>query len=730
MSFVPSDSPSVDYYAGQSGETEDSLLPTMDSTDEKNQKENNKNGTTKKTNSTSGKPNVSFANVNRPIETTLLNYIISGKEWTSDKGNRRQLRQTDAERSLQNKASYAGDEWKIDKLVNITQEFLAYHLSDVLDLSSIVEVSVDLVTVQSVSLKGANSRIDTFALDGKVLFANWTKVPSKNEVHQAVVQCFTDPDRLDRYLTRIRNETAFSSPFLYIKSVYLGLPVDLVQNLTFGVDKAESETATTSSSKEMTNMLNGDMFKSFEWNTFWISVVAGGGCGAIGVFAIGCFLFSRHRAYVKSAQLGLSPTLSFSPRSGLDEDSSSSGDEVLRVRISPGSNNNFNRSGISNVPNRPRSSPRLSQSPSKRSAPQRIKPIVEPIVDDEEYPPSEATSVYSYIDNSTLNGSLIDDQTISLAPSHMYSRIEGVGDEDTVPSRSNLWSIIDGLDPPAHVDNTDVSIEEKDYIIDEEKGSPSHMVVGTRPEQCFIFADSDDDLSLISEKPLLSQSQQRMMDDSDITKPEPASSPRKYNVASAVPLPWKGGASTSAKPAVETERISISELSYSAKKKKNRGPLSPVEELQRIGEDNSSLDSGTSSSHRSNSDKENSVRHSMMPSDVETTSDDDSSLFLGPDPSRYGMLPDDNKIVALSPEARVQPRAGLQGNSPLRANGTTTLTERERMQLGHLNRSDPIVSDDDDDDGVPLPSYYALHDETSTSSNSQQHNLIKSVASF
>ena len=410
---------------------------------------------------------------------------------------------------------------------------------------------------------------------------------------------------------------------------------------------------------------NEDDDPVFEWNLLWIAILAGGGAALMGV-AVVVFVLCRRRRRTSVHELQTKEGGTIAP-------SGSGGDPMTSVEA--------DASGTA--------AKDLEAAESEYGE-----------EDSRIYTQSDVTSVYSYIENNTVIDSILGDQNYSMAPSVLYDK-----DDETVQSK--MWSVMDGLDQSV--------VQPKD------QGSPSRMVVGSSKRDNFmIFADSDDDLSLVSEKPLLANVAQRPWRMESMTDPEePQASPMKF-VDQKKTSDWTTG-DYSPDENIKILRKVVSHDSGDVRspdpRPNSRSVLSPVEE---------SLMSPESSSNGESLHEKRSP-DSVMAADSFMASDDDSSLFMGPEPDTKGS----KKIQELSADNRVDSGRDFYRVDPA-TRGRNQLSEKEKEQL-RIGRANP-VGQSDDDSSIQIPGYQALHDDSSvsTSGTSARNSKypIASMSSF
>ena len=535
------------------------------------------------------------------------------------------------------------------------------------------------------------------AVSGKVgippsLRTEWLSSSSSSgdgkTLQQRVEQAF-EGDAMDRYLDRLQESD--DDTLRRVQIAYKGLPSD-----TPGSSTANTATGSESDVTE----------PFFEWNTFWIVVVAGAGAGVIALgcvcSAVGyrcCCSGSRQKGKDENGKaLELDPTKSSDtqgPNSSDSDDpqhmSKSSEDVAAAGDAKEDGPDGAAKETAFTMGSRPRP---INPFDSSFSENESLG------LDDDgsscnQYQPSEITSVYSYIDeaNNTL---LNDDQSYSVAPSLMYDRL--APDDQSLVSRG-MWSVADGLtynDPNSGA----AGGPSKDALSSSRPSAslpprPPLALYGSGNSRgrILIFPDKgragtgaeggnvpdDDDISMVSDglapEPtmLLQRQDTGRSDDDRADAPEaptqsalldrpvtdlPTRSPLEVFVA-----PYSSGGADD-----DEDDDSASEASY--------GPTKANKSNLPIRLSKGSL--GISVRVRKN--KEDLLNNQAIAAAMgESTSDDDSSLFMGPDLGQGGQL------LQLSAKDKVDPSRGTDefrfGPLP-RGGRVLTDQEKQHLQLG------------------------------------------------
>jgi hypothetical protein len=602
------------------------------------------------------------------------------------------------------------------------------------------------------------------AVNGKVKFNQRIEqqVDSPGVVQHMVDQAF-EGDAMERFLNALKGS---SDPVMqHIEIVYKGLPSDLQG--TSDTSNAESES----------------LASSFEWNNWWIFIVAGAGAGLLVCCLSSSCVFYRcwtspsrnnkkktgQQKKVDNVGTGVDPTQSNDDTAPADEP------ESPKTSKSSGSK--------SPVPD-----PTDSKADKKDGGAEEdvvagadanigkfgdADSLIDVSEMDNEsyvgrYNPSDATSVYSYIDGHTMmlaDGDDVDmeeDQSsYSIAPSLMYDRI--MQDDQSIQSR--MWSVADGITydgnlsliegkAPGGASNDGVAPGRVLVFGGGNKsgkgGGAGHGASGAAVGAGLNVDDYDDDLSLMSElnapegNVKEGSSELRVLQvvkkqdstaveatsidptSSQVSKPPPASHPTPYTNMKS-----------------DDDDDSSSETSYGpSATDASRSPNEAAALKKRLASQGVSV--------RVRKSKENLLNNRDVIAALGESSasdDDSSSLFMGP--ADLGKA--SNTLLPLSAKDKVDPLATSTNGSdrtkkrdefrfgPLRL-GSKKLTRKEKE---HLKRGANDADQQDDDAGMrafPIPrklmnqSEEKKDDMSVSSIGSTEANrakaLIDSVASF
>lgn len=554
------------------------------------------------------------------------------------------------------------------------QETTSVHIQRELDAlygqdGFVEQVDVLLVLADSTQLDDG-AIVVTYAINGVVTVADVDLIQA-NSVSRLIRKSFDD-EPLQRYLGLLK---ASDDPVLQqTYQLYVGLPSDL--NL-------EGANPTSGNDQDASNESEKDKLLDFEWSALWIAVFAGAGFGIILLSAILIYLCCCRNT---TSRLQHSKSGGTVPSSRNDVD--------------PTDPTGYDNSSFTD-----------------RGVPQDTS---------DDCAGSETTSVYSYVDSGTVIDSIVDDQNYSIAPSYMHgihtslkdnqrfkNAYEDDDDEDieTVQSRHGMWSVIDGIEDGNMID---ANIVNENTPSVSSTSSPSRMVVTTERSkkangEFLIFSDEDeDDLSLVSEHYKLQIAQTRSVcsaksslglgGESKIGESWPDD--EEESEMSGRRLPFTNSDSPSQKSLVSSpgSKLTLSAASVSK-------------------EQRSWKTTGTPESHIST---------------AASSSDDDSSIFLGADSSLANRLTNDKSILQLRPEHSVRSvRDGPIGHRTQGLSNGTILSPKEKAQLGwNASRSLPDDGNSDSDsdiESVLIPENYKMNPEPIAGPNDYP---LESMASF
>ena len=352
---------------------------------------------------------------------------------------------------------------------------------------------------------------------------------------------------------------------------------------------------------------------------------------------------------------------------------------------------------------------------------------------------SEITSVYSYVDRTGLNESIMtDDQSYSLAPSFLVRKSNGQG-EDTSPGLTSgteerngsvMWSVMDGLGDNSLAYKSPVNAVKTT----EAEGSPSQLVISaTRPpadeNELYIF---NDDVSLVSETSEMVGSKITQVDTVDGRTASPGSDSLRSSIdgsliksvitrtksvdsfpAQAPPQQQEDAADEKEDSDKPTDlRPSLTSV-LRPKQNKPLGDLSHVTESSEISRNTSRASIEDNISAPSSVSKNRSRRSSNMDRSKDLSTDDDSSLFMGPDSFSKENIPGNSKILSLGEENKLRPsdEKNPYNIAPLyrgSGSGSGLLSDKDKQQLGILR----TASKDDSSlaESMQYPGSYALAD--------------------
>eukprot|EP00977_Amphora_coffeiformis_P020105 scaffold7850_cov171-Amphora_coffeaeformis.AAC.3 len=347
---------------------------------------------------------------------------------------------------------------------------------------------------------------------------------------------------------------------------------------------------------------------------------------------------------------------------------------------------------------------------------------------------SEITSVYSYVDRTGLNESIMtDDQSYSIAPSFLMRKSHThQGDDDDMDgpgegenNSSNMWSVMDGLGDQslAHKSPNNNNITHKSAG----ENSPSRLVISaTRPatddNDTYIF---NDDVSLVSEtsEKLNSRIMRAPMVDSRPASPiannESFRSSMESNIKSVTTRSLSLESASIKKDGAE-ERPNFTTVLRPKGAAKPQADLSHLMEASETSRSSSRVSAEGRVSAPSSVSKNRSPRSPTVDSvSKEESTDDDSSLFMGPDSYPKENLPDNSKILSLGEGNKVSPAEDKNTYriAPL-FRTTGRLSDKDKGQLGV--RRVPSKDDTSLAESMTYPDAYAVasfRDDMSISTN-------------
>lgn len=342
---------------------------------------------------------------------------------------------------------------------------------------------------------------------------------------------------------------------------------------------------------------------------------------------------------------------------------------------------------------------------------------------------SEITSVYSFVDRTGLNESIMtDDQSYSLAPSFLVRKSIAQG-EDSSPGLTSptderngsvMWSVMDGLGDQSLAYKSPENAAKKSAA----ENSPSRLVISaTRPNtddnELYIF---DDDVSVVSETSEMVASKITQMDTLDGRTASPGNDSYRSSLDGSLiksvisrtkSLESYNGSQQDVADDKEDNNDEPTELPPNLasvlRPKDNAPDLSQVMETSEISRNTSRASTEGPRSAPSSAKKDRSRRSTNLDHSKEESTDDDSSLFMGPDSFAKENLPDNSKILSLGEENKVTPsdEKNPYNITPLcRTSGR--LSDKDKMQLG-IRR---VTSKDDSSlaESMVYPGSYAVAD--------------------
>jgi len=620
----------------------------------------------------------------------LLTFLMPAP---ATRGLQKNLRRS-SERSLQ-----ADDALDRSELLELTSNHVFVELQKLMarpeDVHS-VHLIVTPVLVTSIPSESAESEEKvlavTEAIDGNVAFSQDVSSSIDSASLQSMVEkAFEDAGAMERYIRAL--EQADDPILRTVKQVHVGLPSEI--DSPGNNDPAGSEDPNGSKTQ------GGNEFLNFEWNAFWISIVSVAGVVFLGIVAATYCLcrraIRRRREYREEGQQNLKQAKSsITQKSSADEP-----------------NDGDKKDGIGET-----------ASPSKYEDGNDAESVGAVDISDDQscsYAASDVTSVYSYLEGNTT---IVDDQSYSIAPSLMYGSA-GVAlppgaysyDDETDDDQSRaMWSVADGL---AVDDRSTVSSDYGIFTtpVDTGENANSKDKKEGRNDQgrVLVFGDDDDDDDLsTSDFPL------PVIDQTETLKIIGAVERKQAVLQEVIDSPDEkiGIAKDIARSddAVEKDGTALDLSVHSDASSKASKKSWGISARRKEGKVNDVADnvSDTSSKGSSKSwrrfarNKENSTSTANKGAQAEMSlscesSDDDSSLFLGPGVGNESILTlsDVNKVDVNNGGARLDGISLPNGDKGL-------LGDDEKRQLGLLS-----VSDDESDvaDSILLPASYATSPE-------------------
>jgi hypothetical protein len=340
---------------------------------------------------------------------------------------------------------------------------------------------------------------------------------------------------------------------------------------------------------------------------------------------------------------------------------------------------------------------------------------------------SDITSVYSYLDKTGLNEScLTDDHSYSIAPSLLMRKSgskaegdgqgptnDGVGEDDA----SSMWSVLDGIvngdisTMEQHIPTAGSSSPPADYSPESRNMSPEQQ--STEKNALYIFND-DDAISFGSDTSEVQNSKAMNLDSSPIGKRSLQCSFDDSQIKSLVE-PDTSEDSEKAKEFMEElekdQDASVEDYASHSSALRSKQGLSHVSEVSETsGSTNRTSADVQASATSSNSASNKSLERSLMEDNQkEESTDDDSSLFMGPDAFPKENHPDKANVLSLGEENKVgsSDEQGPYRIAPL-FRGSRQLTEKDKDALGIR----PAASRDDSSIGESMiyPGSYAIAD--------------------
>lgn len=369
---------------------------------------------------------------------------------------------------------------------------------------------------------------------------------------------------------------------------------------------------------------------------------------------------------------------------------------------------------------------------------------------------SEITSVYSYADRNGLNESVMtDDQSYSLAPSFLMRKSQGQDDgynDDGVASagdgensNSVMWSVTHGLGDQSLV-NKSPQNNNNTTSKSSAENSPSRLVISaSRPatdeHDTYIF---DDDVSLVSETSETVTSKMMQMPTVDCRPASPIPNNESFRSSmesniKSVTIQEQSSEPTNNKPdgiqktnCDEEKHPSFAAVLRPKDAAEPTTDLSQVVEASETSRNTSRASTEGRLSAPSSVSKSRSRRSSVVDSHPkEESTDDDSSLFMGPDSFAKENL-QDNMVLSLGDGNKVAPADDkkVYRIAPLfRSAGR--LSDKDKDQLG-VSR---VSSKDDTSlaESIAYPNAYAVasfRDDMSISTNGSRPRTKHSVATM
>jgi hypothetical protein len=572
-----------------------------------------------------------------------------------------------------------------------------------------------------------------------------------------VKSAFQDEEALKEYMSSIQ---ASSDPILKrTVQVTLGLPRDPSTSVS-GFSRGQGVEVESGGDDETSSLTD------FEWNPLWIAILVGAAIGVLGLCTVGTYLFwarRLHRRRLESGVVKATLTGSFTYGDHADDDDNNNSPHSANLGASPSGVVVLSRGGRRGFPSDNRNSgggsgrgrPSSPQSMASSSISRRdSRLLLADITGDSEDAmladlQSECTSVYSYIEKSTVAGAesittmqmiaMMEDDASIVTPcpgTSSYYRQKGATTPDTADKKgtsnrmdlSSMWSVMDGLDAPAVMaiqDNTtdeeSGEIEEFHDEEEEEKKSESfdediiapHVtgrkkIIPASHTKLMFSAEKDksgqnngiyifdDDVSMVSEKSSSSKVSQPREDPKIVDTAGRHESPSNPN-ASSIKVVGKAevDSENGGTDGEDGCRLAFCDLSQVAEGSESSSRVSC-----------SSVTSGKLD-RKLSMDKENAVGKLLDDSEIESEGDeDDDSLFMRPTlglKTTEAASPSVGQTVLLSNENKVSPGKDAFRMRGPSAMGGDKLTPQEKKHMFIMERTPGGSFDDSSLHSIRLP---------------------------
>ena len=364
---------------------------------------------------------------------------------------------------------------------------------------------------------------------------------------------------------------------------------------------------------------------------------------------------------------------------------------------------------------------------------------------------SEITSVYSYVDRTGLNESIMtDDQSYSLAPSYLMRRSNAHGEDAsqglTSPaaehgSSSVMWSVMDGLGDKSPCNDTNNKDSEN---------SPSRLVISAsrpNPDENDIYIFNDDDVSLVSETSEMMSSKILHVETEDGRPASPIGNEsfRSSMESNIQTLPDQPSPTSEDLQKFNIDPVKVEQEETPAKRAslatvlrpKENQPLNDLSQVMETSETSRNNISRASTEGRlsapSSAVKNRSRRSNNVDQSKEESTDDDSSLFMGPDSFAKENIPGNTKLLTLGESDKV----GLSGaKNPYQIaplfRSSARLSEKDKLQMGL--RRNPSRDDSSLAESMVYPGSYAVadfrDDMSISTTGSRRRSPLSTMASF